>query len=270
MPASAIISAGMSMEVPAPVGTVNALRQQLIADATIVAGTDTIAQLSIFPDDAITGDDQHYDIELLAAALSCTGDSATDKITAAAHGLPDGTAIQFGGTTLPAPLVAGTTYYVRDTATNDFKVAATVGGAAIDLTTNGTAVTVRVFDRATIGYSYPSIGPAVPVQIREKVNGTPDDFTRIRALQVVLRPLDTAADALGTLQLTAGDPTDRFGHFNLPLHLDFSASGDETWPSWTAALPEGFIYDTDFHLILRVKSDESNVNLLILINLLGN
>lgn len=55
--------------------------------------------------------------------------------------------IVFHGKNLPAPLVAGTTYYVRDKADNEappnayffysFKVAATVGGAAIDITSEG-------------------------------------------------------------------------------------------------------------------------------------
>lgn len=270
MSASATISSQLALAVPAPAGTGNLLQYRVEANVAIEALTDTIAQISIFPDDAIIGDDQHIDIRLCAAPLSCTGDSGTEKITAAAHGYNDGTAIQFGGTTPPAPLVAGTTYYVRDSATNDFKVAATVGGAVIPLTTNGTAVTVRSFDRAALGYSYPITGTAVPVQIRDKVNGTPDDFTKIRALQIVLRPLDTDADALGTIQLTAGNDGNRFDYFNIPLHLDYTAGDAENWPSWTAALPEGFVYDPDWDLILRIKSNESNSNLLVLINLLGN
>ncbi len=69
-----------------------------------------------------------------------TASAATDKITIAGHGLANGTPLAFaiGGGVLPAPLVEGKTYYVVSTATNDFKLALTVGGSAIDLTTAGT------------------------------------------------------------------------------------------------------------------------------------
>jgi hypothetical protein len=77
--------------------------------------------------------------------VSVTGSAASGKITATAHGWADTTEIRFGGTP-PSPLAVGTTYFVRDSATNDFKVAATSGGAAIVLTTNGTSVTVRPLD----------------------------------------------------------------------------------------------------------------------------
>jgi hypothetical protein len=75
---------------------------------------------------------------------SCTADIDTDKITLAGHGFSDTEKVVFATTgTLPTGLVAGTTYYVRDKTTNDFKVAATPGGAAIDLTgANGSGHTV--------------------------------------------------------------------------------------------------------------------------------
>ncbi len=74
-----------------------------------------------------------------------TASAATDKITINAHGLANGTPLAFaiGGGVLPAPLVEGKTYYVVSTATNDFKLALTVGGSAIDLTTAGTTNATR-------------------------------------------------------------------------------------------------------------------------------
>ena len=75
-------------------------------------------------------------------AQSVTADSATDKVTLAAHTLSNGNRVRFGGTTVPGGLTAGRWYYVVSTATNDFKVALTYGGSAIDLTTAGTAVTM--------------------------------------------------------------------------------------------------------------------------------
>lgn len=72
------------------------------------------------------------------ANITGTADLTADTITATAHGLADGTQITFS--TVVAPLVAGTTYFVRDSAANTFKVAATSGGVAIDLTASGTVV----------------------------------------------------------------------------------------------------------------------------------
>lgn len=76
------------------------------------------------------------------SAQSVTADSTTDKITLAAHTLSNGNRVRLAGTTVPGGLTAGVWYYVVSAATNDFKVASTYGGSAIDLTTNGTAVTV--------------------------------------------------------------------------------------------------------------------------------
>lgn len=69
-----------------------------------------------------------------------TADNSTDTITSAAHGLSDGDVIVFHTLTgtLPSGLTAGTPYYVRDSATDTFKVATTSGGSAVNITTNGT------------------------------------------------------------------------------------------------------------------------------------
>lgn len=62
--------------------------------------------------------------------------AGTDLIHAAGHTYADDDPVVFYQDTAPAPLVEGTVYYVRDSAANQFSVAATVGGAAIDLTGN--------------------------------------------------------------------------------------------------------------------------------------
>jgi len=81
--------------------------------------------------------------------------AGTDVITATAHGLADGETVRFAGASLPAPLVQSTLYYVRDSTANTFKVAATGGGAAIDITTagTGTMVFVPLPDHLQIGAS---------------------------------------------------------------------------------------------------------------------
>ena len=65
-----------------------------------------------------------------------------------AHGLADDTPVSFTTTgTLPEPLLPGVTYFVTGATTDDFSVAATPGGAAIDTTTAGTGThTARAQD----------------------------------------------------------------------------------------------------------------------------
>lgn len=61
-------------------------------------------------------------------------DATTDVITSPSHGYVDTNKIVFYGDTVPAGTTEGTVYFVRDATTDTFKVAATAGGAAIDLT----------------------------------------------------------------------------------------------------------------------------------------
>lgn len=70
------------------------------------------------------------------ATIVGTADATTDVITATAHGMANGQTVSFTGTP-PTGLVVGTVYYVRDATANNFKVAATSGGVAIDLTAAG-------------------------------------------------------------------------------------------------------------------------------------
>ena len=78
---------------------------------------------------------------------------STDVVTSLAHGFSDTNTIVFYGGTVPSPLVEGTVYYVRDATTDTFKVAATSGGAAIDLTGAGASdcVVSRIFEDAYAG-----------------------------------------------------------------------------------------------------------------------
>lgn len=59
--------------------------------------------------------------------------AGTDVFTVTAHGFADGDTIAFFNGTCPTGLTEGTVYYVRDATTDTFKVAATAGGTAIDV-----------------------------------------------------------------------------------------------------------------------------------------
>lgn len=75
----------------------------------------------------------------LALPVGCTASASTDKITCVNHGLIAGMPVQFDTSgTLPSGISASTNYYVRDVTSSTFKIAATAGGSAINLTTDGT------------------------------------------------------------------------------------------------------------------------------------
>lgn len=74
-------------------------------------------------------------------ALVATAVPASDVIVCDGHGLSVGDVVRFGveiGGSLPSPLVVETAYYVQAVVSSSrFRVSATNGGAAIDLTTAG-------------------------------------------------------------------------------------------------------------------------------------
>lgn len=59
---------------------------------------------------------------------------SSDLVYSTGHGYSDTQKIVFFNGTAPGGLTEGTTYFVRDATTDTFKVAATSGGAAIDIT----------------------------------------------------------------------------------------------------------------------------------------
>ena len=87
-----------------------------------------------------------FGVRGLIGNTGVTANTTDDTFTTASpHYMASGQAITFAGTTPPGNIVFGTTYYVRDVTSTTFKVAATIGGAAIDLiTTNGLNVTASI------------------------------------------------------------------------------------------------------------------------------
>ena len=150
--------------------------------------------------------------------ITVTASASTDIFTSAGHGLADGTLISiFPSTTsdvLPTPFDAAVTYYVRDTATDTFKLAATSGGSAINLTSDGTG-TILVNTR--VAFAYKAVidlqGTSLvncqyldvrlfgqePVNKSVRVYGTKYDFTADTAVSVANDTID-----LGTTPPAAG------------------------------------------------------------------
>jgi hypothetical protein len=74
----------------------------------------------------------------LITGLTYAANATTNTLTTpTAHGLVTGSRIRLVGGTLPTPLLANTDYFAIVSSTTSFTLAATLGGAAIDLTDAG-------------------------------------------------------------------------------------------------------------------------------------
>ena len=99
-----------------------------------------------------------------------------DLVTLANHGLSDGDGVAFSAITTTTGIVINTIYFVVGASTNTFQVAATAGGAALPLTTNGTG-TVKY--NSTIA----SIIPNVSVTMTRPMAGGSLQSLSFRLLQ---------------------------------------------------------------------------------------
>src|SRR5712692_90526 len=128
---------------------------------------------SLFMESAAAG----TSVKLRATATFVTdfvADPATDILTARNHGRSNGAAVKvFSNGTLPAPLAAGTTYYVRDATTNTLKLAATNGGAAIDITTAGTGTHTLVNATSYVSPPEASVILPGPIPVTQDVSLLP-------------------------------------------------------------------------------------------------
>jgi len=154
-------------------------------------------------------------------ASSLTVNSTADTFTATAHGLTAGTIVQFAGTTLPGGITAGTNYFViAGGLTSDvFKVSATLGGTAVNMTTNGTDVTaftgvgaaVKVFSgvapKVTLTATAPAGATAKPSgTIKVYIGSSPVDRSReiqITGAALAAATTGVAGAATATLQQAA-------------------------------------------------------------------
>lgn len=144
--------------------------------------------------------------------LTFTADAPTDVITPSnTHGWVTDTPVYVQSTgTLPPPLAAGTAYYVLDIVGPTFKLSATAGGAAIDITGAGagthtvTGYAENNWDITTITFSevpqvdYNDIRSPVPtscVQTITFAGGAVGDTYRLDLETVLTAPITWAGDA---------------------------------------------------------------------------
>jgi lysophospholipase L1-like esterase len=132
------------------------------------------------------------------------GAASTDVFTKTAHGLVEGDKVVF--TTAVGGITRGVSYFVRDATANTFKVAATLGGAAVDVTADGTAVvakptlwepgdTLRLAGRVRTS----SAGAQPVLQVICQGAANPADKTYSPMYNNILAVLDGVAQASGPI-----------------------------------------------------------------------
>tara|TARA_R110000868_G_scaffold294621_1_gene555134 strand:- start:385 stop:2556 length:2172 start_codon:yes stop_codon:yes gene_type:complete len=99
----------------------------------------------------------------ISTGITTTSDVSADTLTLTNHGLPDGTPIAFSSLGTTTGVSLWTIYYVRDTAADTFKIAATAGGAALDLTGTGGSMVVRYANYITSITTNTSIVTSTPM-----------------------------------------------------------------------------------------------------------
>jgi hypothetical protein len=80
--------------------------------------------------------------DAIIAFTPVTGDATTDVITVTGSSFANGQPVRFTGLTGGSGLSTGTNYFVREASGATFKVEATIGGGAVNFTTNITAGTI--------------------------------------------------------------------------------------------------------------------------------
>ena len=104
--------------------------------------------------------------------LAQSADPSSDTISLDQHGFATNDLLTFraeGGGALPAPLVAGVTYFAKPVPNSDllFQVSATQGGPAIDLTSAGSRILVvaRISKEAAITFGTALIDDMLPAHL---------------------------------------------------------------------------------------------------------
>jgi hypothetical protein len=134
---------------------------------------------------------------LSLAAFSGAASVSTNKITSNAHGLVNGTILRFTSLGTITGLTANTTnYYVVNATTNDFQVATTAGGSAVDLTGTDDTVSGRVLPGIYV------LGPGIP-------SGT--TVSSVSGGTSLTMSANATATATITAQLIPNAPTNTWG-----------------------------------------------------------
>jgi hypothetical protein len=112
-----------------------------MSETAVTAGTVTAETHTISSGESVLLDKNYVsDLVVKQTGVTCAFADSGDLVTANAHGLRNGQKVIFTDVTTTTGITENTDYYVVNAAANTFQVAATVGGAALTLTTDGTGV----------------------------------------------------------------------------------------------------------------------------------
>lgn len=126
------------------------LKSDLVADGRAVAALDdTFARTA---HGLVVGDPIFLERDPDEVGQSFTATDVGDLFTKVGHGFVAASAVRFTGASLPTGIVAGTTYYViaGGLTADAFKVSATVAGAAVTLTSDGSGTVYRDLPAPTV------------------------------------------------------------------------------------------------------------------------
>lgn len=110
------------------------------------ANPETVTHFGVGTDSAGAGQ-MLYAYPLIQTYFDCTANATSDTITAPGHTLLVNDTIQFIPDpvgTLPGNVTEGTTYYVITVAGNDLTISTTLGGATLNITSDGTALVGKI------------------------------------------------------------------------------------------------------------------------------
>lgn len=181
----------------------------------------------------------------LVGAASAT----TDTLELDGHGFDDDTALQFrtaGGGTLPSPIVEGTTYYAIVVDEWHFQIAASAGGAAIDLTTEGTTFTVYapLPIASALEEGARMIDDMLPAHVVPLTSPYPDVIVMTNAQLAAAKLLALTGNASASLAATYDDARKRVERWargvpvrgtNAPTgaqHATYAATSTSSWKTY--------------------------------------
>lgn len=84
------------------------------------------------------------------AALACSAKASTDAFTSAAHGFANADRVEayaIPGSSLPTGVSADTLYFIVGVTTDTFQISLTSGGAAVDITADGSCLIQKVIGK---------------------------------------------------------------------------------------------------------------------------
>lgn len=185
-------------------------------------------------------------------------DASTNTITVANHGWSAAQPVRFSvvGGTLPGGLTAGAVVYVRNPLTNTFEVAATAGGAAIDITSagSGTIYVWPVVDAAAALFS-PESGVIPAGSLRSQLSYIRDTMAKLASpntwmgIQTFLGAVfmsDLTMSGTSKVKLESRSVTRRsraapFGAVNFSINDGYveQSSTSASQVSWELDVPDG-------------------------------